>query len=92
MRGWADEAGHVVKQLATIPEPYPRPPQLPPPVNYMDITDPMEPDTLPLVTILLAVLQGLTVLARVSTASVKMWLPTSPGEMAACLQTQTTFT
>lgn len=45
-----------------------------------------------LLTVLLAVLQGPTVLARVSTASVKTWLPTSPGETAACLQTQTTFT
>lgn len=34
----------------------------------------------------------LTALARASTASVKMWLPISPGEMVVYLQTRITFT
>lgn len=90
------EAQTNVKHLVTVPEsrtvgvgPHPR---ALPYHSFLPSMSCVEYSLLPLVAILLVFFQGLTVPARVSTASVKMWLPTSPGGMAVSLQTQTTST
>lgn len=86
----------MAELLATIPEPRvvgvrthgdPSPRE-----SHVRVPPTLEPDILPLWSLLCLVLQGRTVPARVSSASVRMWLPISPGGMAACLRTQTTFT